>query len=231
MNCIEYAKELREKRSEINRNLMQNGVVIEDPETAYIEDSVVIEEGAVILPNTRITGNTKIGAKSVIGPNCIIENSVVGEGCEILASVLKESVVENGVSIGPFAYLRPNSHIGENAKIGDFVEIKNSSVGSGTKVAHLTYIGDADVGEKCNFGCGTVVVNYDGRNKHRTKIGDNAFIGCNTNLVSPVEVGDYAYTAAGSTITEDVPDGALGIARARQENKNGWVDKKGYLKK
>ena len=144
---------------------------------------------------------------------------------------MKEAVVEDNVNIGPFAYLRPKAHIASNAKIGDFVEIKNANIGEGTKVAHLTYIGDADVGSKCNFGCGTVVVNYDGTKKHRTVIGDNAFIGCNTNLVSPVNVGDFSYTAAGSTITNDVPDGALGIARARQVNKEGWVEKRQYLKK
>lgn len=231
MDCVLYADELKEKRKAINRKLMESGVVIEDPDTSYIDESVIIEKGAVILPNTRITGDSKIGSQSVVGPNTIIENSTVGENCEIIASVLKEATVENGVNIGPFAYLRPKSHIASNAKIGDFVEIKNANIGEGTKVAHLTYIGDADVGSKCNFGCGTVVVNYDGTKKHRTVIGDNAFIGCNTNLVSPVNVGDFAYTAAGSTITKDVPDGALGIARARQENKEGWVDKSGYLKK
>ncbi len=231
MNNIDYARELKKKRLAVCEKLMASGVVIEDPDTTYIDDTVEISEGAVILPNTRITGESKIGSKTTVGPNTIIENSTVGEECDVLASVLKEAVVENGVNIGPFAYLRPKAHICTGAKIGDFVEVKNSTVGEGTKVAHLTYIGDADVGSKCNFGCGTVIVNYDGTNKHRTKIRANAFIGCNTNLVSPVELGDYAYTAAGSTITKDVPEGALGIARARQENKDGWVDKKGYLKK
>lgn len=231
MNCIEYAKELCEKRMRINEQLMEKGVIIEDPNTAYIDETAEIETGAVILPNTRITGESKIGKGSVIGPNSIIETSNIGEDCEITASVLKEATVDNNVSVGPFAYLRPKTHICSDAKIGDFVEVKNSTVGQGTKVAHLTYIGDADVGEKCNFGCGTVIVNYDGKNKHRTVIGNNAFIGCNTNLVSPVKVGDYGYTAAGSTITEDVPEGALGIGRARQVNKDGWVEKNGKLKK
>lgn len=230
MDCVLYANELKEKRMQKNEELMKNGVVIEDPSNTYIDEEVKISEGAVILPNTRITGSSVIG-KSVIGPNSIIENSKVGDDCEITASVLKEATVDNKVSIGPFAYLRPKTHICNDAKIGDFVEVKNSTVGSGTKVAHLTYIGDADVGEKCNFGCGTVIVNYDGKNKHRTTIGNNAFIGCNTNLVSPVEVGDYGYTAAGSTITENVPAGSLGIGRARQVNKEGWVEKSGKLKK
>ena len=231
MDCVQYAREKREKRLAINEKLMKSGVVIEDPDTAYIDDTAEISAGAVILPNTRITGNSKIGKGSIVGPNSIIENSVIGENCEITASVMKEATVENDVTVGPFAYLRPKTRILSGAKIGDFVEVKNSTVGKGTKVAHLTYIGDADVGEKCNFGCGTVIVNYDGKNKHRTTIGNNAFIGCNTNLVSPVNVGDYAYTAAGSTITKDVPGGALGIARARQENKEGWVEKNDKLKK
>lgn len=230
MDCILYAKELKEKRMQKNEELMRNGVIIEDPSSTYIDEEAKISAGAVILPNTRITGSSVIG-KSVIGPNSIIESSRVGDDCEITASVLKEATVDNKVAIGPFAYLRPKTHICNNAKIGDFVEVKNSTVGAGTKVAHLTYIGDADVGEKCNFGCGTVIVNYDGKNKHRTTIGNNAFIGCNTNLVSPVEVGDYGYTAAGSTITENVPAGSLGIGRARQVNKGGWVEKSGKLKK
>ena len=141
------------------------------------------------------------------------------------------AVIEDGailgenVSVGPFAYIRPNSSIGSNVKIGDFVEIKNANIGHNTKVSHLTYIGDADVGSNVNFGCGTVVVNYDGKEKHRTTIEDNAFIGCNTNLISPVKIGENAYTAAGSTINKDVPLNTLAIARSRQENKENWVKK------
>lgn len=231
MDCLKYAEDKANERKAINEKLMKSGVILEDPGTCYIDAEVSIKAGTVILPNTRIEGKTVIGKGCVIGPNTIIKSSVIGDDNEILASVLTEATVENGVHIGPFAYLRPKSQIHSNAKIGDFVEVKNSVIGEGTKVSHLTYIGDADVGKKCNFGCGTVLVNYDGTNKHRSKIGDHAFIGCNTNLVSPVEVGDYGYTAAGSTITKDVPGGALAIARAKQENKEGWVDRKGYLKK
>ena len=215
----------------LNEEHMKNGVIIIDPQTTYIEKGVKIAADTVIMPNTTITGETQIGSGCEIGPNTIIKNSKIGNNNEILASVVTDAIVENGVHVGPFAYLRPKSHIFDNAKIGDFVEIKNANIGEGTKVSHLTYIGDADVGKKCNFGCGTVFVNYNGRDKNRSVIGDNAFIGCNTNIVSPVNVGDYAYTAAGSTITEDVPAGSLGIGRAKQQNKEGWVEDRGYLKK
>ena len=140
-------------------------------------------------------------------------------------SVAVDSVVGDNTNVGPFAYIRPNSRIGNNIKIGDFVEIKNAVIDDGTKVAHLTYVGDADVGKRVNFGCGTVVVNYDGISKHRTTIEDDCFIGCNSNLVSPVTIEKGAYTAAGSTITDRVPENALAIARARQVNKDGWVEK------
>lgn len=231
MDCLKYAEEKAALRKEVNQKLMISGVIIEDPQTTYIDETVSIKAGTTILPNSRITGETSIGSGCVIGPNTIISNCKIGDDNEILSSVLTDAVVENRVHIGPFAYLRPKSIISDNAKIGDFVEIKNATIGEGTKVSHLTYIGDCDVGKKCNFGCGCVVVNYDGTAKHRSKVGDNAFIGCNTNLVSPVEIGEYAYTAAGSTITQNVPSGALGIARAKQDNKEGWVERKGYLKK
>jgi bifunctional UDP-N-acetylglucosamine pyrophosphorylase/glucosamine-1-phosphate N-acetyltransferase len=218
-------------KKRLNGQFMRDGVIIEDPDSTYIEKEVKIAPDTVILPNTRICGNTEIGANCVIGPNTVITGCKIGGECEVLSSVLTEAVVGNNVHIGPFAYLRPKSRIGGNVKIGDFVEIKNANIGDGTKVSHLTYIGDADVGKNCNFGCGTVVVNYNGTSKFLTTVGDNAFIGCNTNLVSPVNVGEFAYTAAGSTITKDIPGGSLGIARAKQEVKEGWVERKGYLKK
>ena len=161
--------------------------------------------------------------------NRLLENVTVGENVKFNASQGYDSVIESGAAIGPFAHIRPDSRVCENVHIGDFVEIKNSTVGKGTSVSHLTYVGDSDVGKYCNFGCGVVTVNYDGAAKHRNAIGDYAFIGCNTNLVAPVSVGDGAYTAAGSTITDDVPAGALGIARARQVNKPQWA--KGKLEK
>lgn len=231
MDAITYAMEAKQKRLAINRAFMEAGVLLEDSSTCYLDETVRIAAGTLILPNTTISGNTVIGAGCVIGPNTVISGCTVGDGAKITCSYLTEATLENDVQVGPFAYLRPGTHLCQKVKIGDFVEIKNATLGEGTKVSHLTYIGDADVGCFCNFGCGTVVVNYNGKEKTRSKIGDHAFIGCNTNLVSPVEVGRYGYTAAGSTITCDVPEGALAIARAKQENIAGWVKRKGYLKK
>lgn len=147
----------------------------------------------------------------------------MGQGSRIIASYLTDSTVGENTSIGPFSQLRPNSRIGNNAKIGDFVELKNTTIGDETSIAHLTYIGDSDVGAQVNFGCGVVTANYDGNRKHRTVIGDRAFIGCNTNLIPPVSVGAGAYTAAGTTVDQDVPDGALAIGRSRQEIKEQWA--------
>lgn len=208
------------------KKFKDNGVVFVDERCVWIDDTVEIGEGTVIEPNVYLKGNTVIGKNAVIGFCSEIVNSKICDNVEIKHSVITESTVGEGTKVGPFAYIRPNCNVGKNVKIGDFVEIKNSNIDDGTKLAHLTYVGDADVGKNINFGCGTVVVNYDGTNKHRTIIEDNAFIGCNTNLVSPVKVGRNAYTAAGSTITDDVPENSLAIARERQVNKDGWVAKK-----
>jgi bifunctional UDP-N-acetylglucosamine pyrophosphorylase/glucosamine-1-phosphate N-acetyltransferase len=205
---------------------MANGVTIIDPQNTYIESSVRIGQDTIVEPGCMLKGETSIGSRCEIGYHTKLTNMTIKDDVVIDISVLTDSVVEEGAHIGPFAYVRPNSRIGKMTKIGDFVEIKNAVIGEGTKVSHLTYIGDADVGKNVNFGCGTVVVNYDGEKKHRSTIGDHAFIGCNTNLVSPVVVEESAYTAAGSTITERVPKDSLGIARARQENKEGWVKRK-----
>lgn len=214
-------------RNRINRKHMDNGVTIVDPNSTYIGSDVVIGRDTIIYPNNVLEGNTVIKEGCVLYPNSRIKDSVIEENVDIQSSVILESTVGQGTTVGPFAYIRPESSIGKHARIGDFVEIKKSSIGDNTKVSHLTYIGDAEVGRNCNFGCGTVVVNYDGKKKYKTIIGDNAFIGCNTNLVSPVVVKDNAYTAAGSTITSEVPEGALAVARAKQVNIEGWVDKKG----
>lgn len=219
------------EQEETNRRLTEAGVLLYVPTTCYIGSEVTVGAGSKIFPNTVILGQTVIGENCVIGPNTVIMDSKIGDNNEIVSSHLTNATVESEVKIGPFAYLRPNAHIKSNAKIGNFVEIKNAVVGEGTKASHLTYIGDADVGKYCNFGCGAVVANYNGKEKTRSKIGNHAFIGCNTNLVSPVEVGDFGYTAAGSTITRNVPEGALAIARAKQENNKGWVKRKGYLDK
>lgn len=213
-------------KKRINTKHMDNGVTLIDPQNTYIDPSVVIGQDTIIEPGCILEGDTCIGENCMIGYNTKIKSCQIGNGVVIESSVLTESQVDESSHIGPFAYIRPNSHIGENVKIGDFVEIKNATIGRGTKVSHLTYIGDADVGCDVNFGCGTVVVNYDGEKKHRTTIKDHAFIGCNTNLVSPVVIEENVYTAAGSTITQDVPKNSLAIARARQENKAEWVTKK-----
>lgn len=215
-------------KKRINEKHMVNGVTLLDPNNTYIDPSVEIGQDTIIEPGCMIQGNTVIGKGCQIGYNTKIKNSKLADDVCIESSVITDSTIGEGAHIGPFAYIRPNSTIGKNVKIGDFVEIKNATLGEGTKVSHLTYIGDADVGAGVNFGCGTVVVNYDGTKKHRTTIKDHAFIGCNTNLVSPVVVEEGGYTAAGSTITKDVPKDSLGIARARQENKEGWVTKKNH---
>lgn len=218
-------------RNRIFRKLMLDGVDIPCTDGVLIGKDVKIGNDSTILPGTIIIGNTTIGSGCVIGPNCYIKDSIVGNQVVLNSVQCFDSVIEDGVDAGPFVQIRANSTLCKNVHIGDFVEVKNSTVGEGTKSAHLTYIGDSDVGKKVNFGCGTVTVNYDGKNKSRTTIGNNAFIGCNTNLIAPVTVGDNAYIAAGSTITDDIPGDALSIARARQVNKNGWVTEKNPYKK
>ncbi|MGL4796881.1 MAG: bifunctional UDP-N-acetylglucosamine diphosphorylase/glucosamine-1-phosphate N-acetyltransferase GlmU [Paraclostridium sp.] len=217
-------------RKRINNYHLENGVTLIDPNSTYIGADVEIGKDTILYPNTIIEGNTVIGERCTIYQNCRIKDSIVSNEVTIESSVVLESKIGEGTSVGPFAYIRPESVIGNSARIGDFVEIKKSTIGDNTKVSHLTYIGDAEVGSDCNFGCGTVVVNYDGKSKNKTIIGDNAFIGCNTNLVSPVKVEDNTYIAAGSTITSEVKSGELAIARAKQRNIAGWVEKKGLNK-
>jgi bifunctional UDP-N-acetylglucosamine pyrophosphorylase / glucosamine-1-phosphate N-acetyltransferase len=217
-------------KNRINKKHMENGVTFIDPANTYIGADVQIGSDTIIYPGNVIEGNTIIKSNCFIYPNSRITNSVIEEGVTIQSSVIIDSHIGRETTVGPFAYIRPESEIGEHARIGNFVEIKKSKIGDNTKVSHLTYIGDAEVGSGCNFGCGTVVVNYDGKKKYKTIIGNNAFIGCNTNLVSPVEVKDNVYIAAGSTITKEVPAGSLAIARARQINLEGWVEKKGLKK-
>lgn len=213
-------------RSKINTYHMRNGVTIMAPAVTYIDSDVVIGRDSIIQPNVHLRSGTVIGKNVIVGANSVITNSVIHDGVDIASSVIVDSEVCEGAHIGPFAYLRPNSKIGKNVKIGDFVEIKNATLDEGTKVSHLTYVGDTDVGKRVNFGCGCVTVNYDGKKKYRSTIGNDAFIGCNTNLVSPVTVKDNAYIAAGSTITDEVPESALAIARSRQINKLDWKDRR-----
>lgn len=210
---------------------MDNGVSFAGIDGVLIGPDVEIGSDTVILPGTILRGRTVIGRDCTIGPNSMVADSQIGDGVTLNATQVLKSSVGNGTTIGPFSQLRPNSHVGERVKIGNFVEVKNSEIGERTSVAHLTYVGDADVGSRVNFGCGTVTVNYDGKSKYRTIIGDNVFVGCNSNLVAPVLVEDGSYIAAGSTITDNVPADALAIARARQVNKEGWAKKKSLYHK
>jgi bifunctional UDP-N-acetylglucosamine pyrophosphorylase / glucosamine-1-phosphate N-acetyltransferase len=202
--------------------LMAAGVTLINPESTFVCWDATVENDVTIYPNVMIQGPTVIKKDATIFPNCRIKNSVICEGATVEQSVVIDTVVGKNTSVGPFAFLRPGSEIGDNCRIGDFVEVKNSQIGDGTKVSHLTYIGDAEVGKNTNVGCGVVFVNYNGKDKFKTTVGDNCFIGCNTNLIAPVTLGNGVYTAAGSTITKDVPDDSLAIARSQQTIKQGW---------
>jgi bifunctional UDP-N-acetylglucosamine pyrophosphorylase/glucosamine-1-phosphate N-acetyltransferase len=205
---------------------MLAGVTIVDPATTVIDVDVQIGEDAVIAPFTSLHGATEIGAGARIGPLSTLIDTRVGAGTTVVHSYLQGGEVGERVNIGPFSYFRPGAVLRDGSKAGAFVEIKNSNVGAGAKVPHLSYIGDTDIGERTNIGAGTITANYDGTHKHRTHIGASAFVGVDTMLVAPVSVGDGAYTAAGSVITDDVPPGALGIARARQKNLEGYVERR-----
>lgn len=212
---------------------LSNGVHLISTDGVIIGPDVTIEPGSRILPGTIIYGNTSIGASCEIGPNSILENVKVGNGCSVLQSVVRNSLIGDNVTVGPFAHIRPDTNLHDNINLGAFVETKNADIGEGTSIAHLTYLGDADIGKYCNFGCGTVIANYDGTVKSRTVIGDYVFIGCNTNLVPPVTVGSYAYTGAGTTITKDVPEGALAVGRAKPTVIPDWGKRKlkAYIEK
>lgn len=203
--------------------LIDQGVRVFDPQNVYADPTVTVGAGTVLLPGTILRGNTVIGANCEIGPNTMIRDCTLGDGCVANASQLNEAVFGANVNIGPFAYVRPGTRVADNCKVGDFVEVKNAVIGEGTKLPHLIYVGDSDVGAHCNFGCGSITCNYDGNYKYRTTVGDNVFIGCNTNLVAPVTVESGAFTAAGSTITDTVPEDALAVARTRQELREGWA--------
>ena len=221
---LNEAEKIMQKR--INEYHMRIGVTMRNPESVYIEDGVEIGNDTEICQNVTIKSGTKIGSDCVIGSGSMLNRAVIHDGVDVLSSVILESEVDEGTHVGPFAYIRPNCHVGKEVKVGDFVELKNSNIDDGTKIFIFTYIGDSDVGKRVNFGCGTVTCNYDGKKKYRTTIGDDCFVGCNTNFVSPINVGDGVYIAAGSTITEDIPENSLSIARARQVNKEGWKDKR-----
>ena len=205
--------------------LMDQGVTIMDPASTFIEGTVEIAQDSIIYPFTWLEGSTKIGTESIIGPNVRLTNVVVGNATNLQFVYGHDCVVGSGVTVGPYVHLRPDTVISDEVKIGNFVEVKNSNIGRGSKLPHLSYIGDSDIGERVNMGCGTITVNYDGKKKHRTVVEDDAFVGCNSNLVAPVTVGAGSYIGAGSTVTKDVPPDDLGVARARQTNIKGWAAK------
>lgn len=221
--ALSQAEELM--RARINERHMRNGVTIINPATTHISADAVIGSDTVLLPGVIIEGQTVIGEDCKIGPNSHIVNSQIGNNTTIHSSVVLNSQVGNETAVGPFAHLRPESTLGDHVKIGNFVEVKKSKLGDDTKVSHLSYIGDAEIGSNVNIGCGSITVNYDGKNKFKTTIEDDVFVGCNSNLVAPVTLKKGSFIAAGSTITKEVPEDALAIGRARQENKLGYVSK------
>ncbi|MGB3261572.1 bifunctional UDP-N-acetylglucosamine diphosphorylase/glucosamine-1-phosphate N-acetyltransferase GlmU [Paenisporosarcina sp.] len=221
--ALSQAETLMRKR--IVEKHMRNGVTIVNPANTYISADAVIGSDTVLQPGVMIEGFSEIGEDCLIGPNSHITDSKIGHRTTVHSSVVTQSVIGEDTAVGPFAHIRPDSEIGNEAKIGNFVEIKKTKLGNQSKVSHLSYIGDAEVGERVNIGCGTITVNYDGKNKFVTTIEDDSFVGCNSNLVAPVKIGQGAYVAAGSTITKNVPAQALSIGRARQENKEGYVEK------
>ena len=225
---VALAKASQLMNARINEAHMRNGVTFVDPSNTYIESDVVIGHDTLIEPGVILRGKTVIGDNCYISTNSDIKDSVLGNHVKVHSSNIKESTIRDGADVGPYAHIRPNSEIHENAHIGNFVEIKKATIGKESKVGHLTYVGDATLGKDINVGCGTVFVNYDGKNKFHTTIGDHSFIGSGTNLVGPVTLGRNSATAAGSTITEDVPEDALGIARGRQSNLEGYAKKMPY---
>lgn len=217
-------------RERINKAHMEKGVTLIDPSATYIEPKVIIGADTTIYPGVVLEGNTSIGRDCVIRTGTRIVDSKIEDGVVVESSLIEASKVGQGSNIGPNAHLRPDSRLGKNVKIGNFVEVKNATIGDNTKAGHLAYVGDAIVGRNVNIGCGVIFANYDGVNKHVVTVGDNAFVGSNSNLVAPLKVNDYAYIAAGSTITKEVEKGALAIERGTQVNKEGWVEKRGLKK-
>lgn len=223
---VQLAKADRLLRQRKNRQLMREGVTLIDPATTYIDLDVEIGQDTIIYPNCHLRGNTKIGKHCLLDADCQITDSTIGDHCHLIKAIVKESIIGDYGEIGPFAYIRPKTQIRNHVKIGHFVEVKKSTVDEGSKIPHLSYIGDAIIGKEVNIGCGTITCNYDGANKFQTLIGDHVFIGSNSNLVAPVEIEENAYVAAGSTITKKVSKDALAIARARQQELKGWVPAK-----
>jgi bifunctional UDP-N-acetylglucosamine pyrophosphorylase/glucosamine-1-phosphate N-acetyltransferase len=223
---VQLAESAAMLRDRINEHWMREGVTIIDPTTTWIDSTVEISNDVTIHPGTSLFGSTKVATGAVIGPRTTLSDCVVKEGASVLESIATQTVIGEGATVGPFTYLRAGTQLGDAAKAGAFVEIKNTTIGTGSKVPHLSYVGDATIGEGSNIGAATIFVNYDGVEKHHTTVGNHVRIGSDTMLVAPVNIGDGAYTAAGSVISEDVPAGALGIGRAIQKNVIGWVMRK-----
>lgn len=219
----ELARVLRDR---IVAEHQRNGVAVLDPQTTWIDVDVQLAADVTVQRNTSLHGSTTVATGAVIGPDTSLTDTHVHAGAEVRRSEVHGAVIGEGASVGPFSYVRPGTVLGARGKIGGFVETKSAQIGDDTKVPHLAYVGDATIGERSNIGAGTIVVNYDGRDKHRTTVGDDVRVGSDTMLVAPVEIGDGAYTAAGSVITTDVPPGALGVGRSRQRNIEGWVERK-----
>jgi len=222
---VQLAAARRGLNDRILEHWMRAGVTVTDPATTWVDVTVTIGEDAEIGPQTQLEGRTAVASGARVGPGCLLQDTTVGEDAMVLHAVCRQAEIGPGATVGPFAYLRPGARLERDAHIGTYVELKNSVIGAGAKVPHLTYVGDAHIGERSNIGAGTIFANYDGVAKHRTTVGHDSFIGSDTVLVAPLTVGDGAYTAAGSAITEDVPPGALGIARGRQHNSEGWVER------
>ena len=223
---VQLAESAAMLRDRINDQWMRAGVTIIDPTTTWIDSTVELSSDVTIHPGTALLGSTKVATGAVIGPRSTLTDCIVKEGASVLESIALQTIIGEGATVGPFTYLRAGTQLGDSTKAGAFVEMKNSVLGTGSKVPHLSYVGDATIGEGSNIGAATIFVNYDGVEKHHTTVGDHVRIGSDTMLVAPVTIGDGAYTAAGSVITEDVPAGAIGVGRAKQRNVLDWVLRK-----
>ena len=224
MSQLNEVEDIMQKK--LIEGFMEQGVYFQDPTSTYIDSEVTISSGTKILANTHLTGKTSIHADCVIGPNAQINDSSIGKNSTVINSVIDQSTIQENGNIGPFAHIRPGSELGEGVKVGSFAETKKSKIGKGSKVPHLAYVGDAELGENVNFSAGAITVNYDGKEKHKTEIKDGAFIGSDVMLVAPVTIGEESMIGAGSVITKDVPSKALGIERNNQKNVEGYVDRK-----
>ncbi|MCW2516178.1 MAG: glmU [Mycobacterium sp.] len=223
---VQLADLHRELNRRIVANLQRSGVTVIDPATTWVDVDVTVGRDTVVAPGTQLLGTTRVGARCQIGPDTTLTGVVVGDGATVIRTQGSSSTIGDGAVVGPFAFLRPGTELGAEGKIGTFVETKNATIGAGTKVPHLTYVGDADIGENSNIGASSVFVNYDGETKRRTTIGSNVRTGSDTMFVAPVIVGDGAYTGAGTVVREDVPPGALAVSAGPQRNIEGWVERK-----